>query len=99
MERPGMRALKEAIVAGRIKVLVSYKLERMLRSTDEWPSFRRFLKEYECQMVSVSEGVAEETASGRLKTNMLVSVAAYETPVVMFAVCAPPGSNDASLPF
>ena len=78
MDRPGMRAMKEAIAAGRIKVVVSYKLERMLRSTDEWPSFRRFLKEHGCQMVSVSEGVAEETASGRLKTNVLVSVAAYE---------------------
>jgi len=51
-----MRALKEAIVAGRIKVLVSYKLERMLRSTDEWPSFRPISQEYECQMVSVRKG-------------------------------------------
>lgn len=78
MERPGMQALQEAIIAGRIKVVVSYKLERMLRSTDEWPAFRRLLGEHGCQLVSVSEGVAEDTASGRLKTNMLVSVAAYE---------------------
>lgn len=78
MERPRMRALKEAIVAGRIKVVVIYKLERVLRSTDEWSSFRAFLKLHNCRLESVSEGEAEDTAAGRLKSNIIVSVAEYE---------------------
>jgi DNA invertase Pin-like site-specific DNA recombinase len=78
MDRPGMRALKEAIAAGRIKVVVIFKLERVLRSTDEWSSFRSFLKKHNCRLESVSEGEAADTAAGRLKSNIIISVAEYE---------------------
>jgi len=78
MIRPGMQALREAVAAGEIKVVVSYKIERLLRSADDWPEFREFLRKHDCALVSVSEGEAENTAAGRFRTNMLVSVAAYE---------------------
>lgn len=78
LERPGMRAMKEAIAAGRIKMVVAYKIERLLRTTDEWPEFRRFLKQHNCQFATVSEGFAEDTAAGRFRTNMMVAQSAYE---------------------
>jgi hypothetical protein len=36
MNRPGVRALMRQIEAGEIKIVLIFKLERVLRSTDEW---------------------------------------------------------------
>ncbi len=78
MKRPGMEALKRAVAAGEIKVVVIFKLERVLRSTDEWAPFRAFLAQHRCELVSALEDISEKTALGRLKNNLLVSVSEYD---------------------
>lgn len=78
MKRPGMDALKRAVAAGEIKVVVIFKLERVLRSTDEWAPFRTFLHKNNCELVSAMEDISEKTALGRLKNNLLVSVSEYD---------------------
>lgn len=78
MKRPGMDALKRAVAAGEIKVVVIFKLERVLRSTDEWAPFRTFLHQNNCELVSAMEDISEKTALGRLKNNLLVSVSEYD---------------------
>jgi DNA invertase Pin-like site-specific DNA recombinase len=78
MKRPGMDALKRAVAAGEIKVVVIFKLERVLRSTDEWAPFRTFLHQNDCELVSAMEDISEKTALGRLKNNLLVSVSEYD---------------------
>ncbi|EIP98777.1 site-specific recombinase, DNA invertase Pin [Opitutaceae bacterium TAV1] len=78
MNRPGIRALMRGIEAGEIRIVLIFKLERLLRSTDEWGPFRSFLQKHDCQLVSATEDLSEETPSGRLKNNLLVSVGEYE---------------------
>ncbi len=78
MDRPGINRLKQQIAAGEVKVVLIFKLERMLRSTDEWAPFRSFLQQHGCKLVSTSEDLTEDTPSGRLKNNIMVSVAEYE---------------------
>jgi DNA invertase Pin-like site-specific DNA recombinase len=78
MNRPGMQTLMRQIEAGAIKVVLIFKLERVLRSTNEWAPFRAFLKRYGCRLVSATEELSEETPSGRLKTNIVMSVNEYE---------------------
>jgi DNA invertase Pin-like site-specific DNA recombinase len=78
MNRPGIHALKRRIEAGDVKVVLIFKLERVLRSTDEWSPFRTFLLQHSCRLVSTTEDLSDETPSGRLKNNLLVSVAEYE---------------------
>ncbi len=78
LDRPGIRALMRQIEAGEIKVVVIFKLERVLRSTSEWAPFRAFLKAHDCQLVSVTEDISEATPSGRLKNNIVMSVNEYE---------------------
>ncbi|MEI7553505.1 MAG: recombinase family protein [Verrucomicrobiota bacterium] len=78
MNRPGIRALMRQIEAGEIKVVLIFKLERVLRSTDEWGPFRSFLQQHGCRLVSPTEDLSDETPSGRLKNNLLMSVAEYE---------------------
>lgn len=78
MNRPGIQALKRLIEAGEVKVVVIFKLERVLRSTDEWGPFRMFLHQHGCRLVSPTEDLSDESPSGRLKNNLLMSVAEYE---------------------
>ncbi|MDI1334569.1 MAG: recombinase family protein [Lacunisphaera sp.] len=78
MNRPGIQGLKRRIEAGDVKVALIFKLERVLRSTDEWSPFRSFLQKHNCRLVSTTEDLNDETPSGRLKNNLLVSVAEYE---------------------
>ena len=78
MKRPGMDALKAAVAAGQIRVVVIFKLERVLRSTDEWAPFRAFLSQHNCELASAMEDISEKTALGRLKNNLLVSVSEYD---------------------
>jgi DNA invertase Pin-like site-specific DNA recombinase len=78
LERPGIRALMAEINAGAIKIVLIYKLERLLRSTFEWSRLSRFLEERGCRLISPNEDHTDVSASGRLKTNILVSFAEYE---------------------
>jgi DNA invertase Pin-like site-specific DNA recombinase len=78
LNRPGIQALMRRIGLGEIKVVLIFKLERLLRSTDEWVPLRSFLERHNCQLVSATEDLSEETPSGRLKNNLLVSVGEYE---------------------
>lgn len=78
MERPGIQELKRLIAAGRVKVVLIYKLERVLRNTAEWGPFRAFLRQHDCQLESATEELSEGTPSGRFKNNILISAAEYE---------------------
>lgn len=78
LNRPGIQALKRQIEAGTVKVVLIFKLERVLRSTDEWVPFRGFLQKHGCRLESATEDLSESTPSGRLKNNLLMSVAEYE---------------------
>ena len=74
MNRPGIQALKRLIETGEVKVVLIFKLERVLRSTDEWGPFRAFLQKHGCKLVSPTEDLSEETPSGRLKNNLMMCV-------------------------
>jgi DNA invertase Pin-like site-specific DNA recombinase len=78
MNRPGIRALMRQIEAGEITIGLIFKLERVLRSTDEWGPFRSFLQKHGCRLMSPTEGLSEETPSGRLKNSLMMSVAEHE---------------------
>ncbi|AHF92524.1 recombinase [Opitutaceae bacterium TAV5] len=78
LNRPGIQALKRQIEAGSVKVVLIFKLERVLRSTDEWGPFRTFLQKHDCKLVSPTEDLSDDTPSGRLKNNLMMSVAEYE---------------------
>lgn len=78
MNRPGIQTLKHFIEAGEIKVVVVFMLERMSPNIDEWGPFRAFLDRHGCRLVSATEDISEEEPEGRLKNNIILSVADSE---------------------
>lgn len=78
MDRPGIQALMAQIAAGRIKIVLIYKLERMLRSTYEWAKFSKFLEDHGCRLLTPYDDHSDDSAAGRFKTNMLVTMSEYE---------------------
>jgi len=66
------------IAAGRIKIVLIYKLERILRSTYEWAKFSKFLQEHGCRLLTPYDDHSDDSAAGRFKTNMLVTMSEYE---------------------
>lgn len=78
MDRPGLKALRRQIEAGEVKVVVIFKLERMSRNMDEWGPFRAFLQKHGCRLVSATEEISEAEPEGRLKNNIMMSVAEFE---------------------
>ncbi len=77
MKRPGMEALKRQIAAGQVKIVVLFMLERVLRDTDEWSAFRKFLQTHGCTLESPTGDISEAEPEGRLKNNIVMSVAEY----------------------
>lgn len=68
MKRPGMQALMRHIEAGRAEVVLIYKFEHMRRSTDEWASFRAFLKRHNCRLESPVEDLSEKATMGHRRS-------------------------------
>lgn len=78
MKRPGMEALMRHIEQGGVRIVVIFKLERVLRSTAEWAPFRAFLKKHRCLLQSPMENLTEATAMDRFHNNLRVNLAEFE---------------------
>lgn len=78
LKRPGMEALMRHIAAGGIKIVLIFKFERVLRSTDEWAPFRAFLKKHGCRLESPMENLSEDTAMDRFNNNLRANLAEFD---------------------
>ncbi|MSU52485.1 MAG: recombinase family protein [Opitutaceae bacterium] len=78
MKRPGMEALMRHIAAGGIKIVLIFKFERVLRSTDEWGPFRAFLKKHGCRLESPMENLSDDTPMERFNNNQRANLAEFE---------------------
>ena len=81
MERPGLKKLLADIAAGRIDVVVVYKVDRLTRSLGD---FARIVEQFDAagvSFVSVTQAFNTTTSMGRLTLNVLLSFAQFEREV------------------
>ncbi|MDB5260433.1 MAG: hypothetical protein JWN37_664 [Candidatus Nomurabacteria bacterium] len=64
----------------RISAVISYKIDRLSRNTDDYSQLRILLKRYGVEIRSVSEAF-ENNPSGRFMENMLANVAQFDNEV------------------
>lgn len=78
MERPALRRLLADVAAGKIDIVLTYKVDRLSRSLAD---FTRLIDTFESRkvaFVSVTQRFDTSQAMGRLTLNMLLSFAQFE---------------------
>ncbi|MDU8912244.1 recombinase family protein [Aestuariicoccus sp. MJ-SS9] len=81
LERPGLQHLLADIDAGRIDMVVVYKIDRLTRSLADFAKLVERLEKAECSFVSVTQAFNTSSSMGRLTLNVLLSFAQFEREV------------------
>jgi len=81
MERPALQRLLDDIEAGRIDVVVVYKVDRLTRSLADFARIVAIFDAAEVSFVSVTQAFNTTTSMGRLTLNVLLSFAQFEREV------------------
>lgn len=81
MERPALKRLLGEIAAGRIDVVVVYKVDRLTRALTDFGKIVDVLDKAGASFVSVTQAFNTTTSMGRLTLNVLLSFAQFEREV------------------
>lgn len=81
MERPALQRLLAEVAAGRINVIVVYKVDRLTRSLADFARIVETLDHQGASFVSITQQFNTTTSMGRLTLNVLLSFAQFEREV------------------
>lgn len=81
LERPALQRLMADIDAGRVDMVVVYKIDRLTRSLSDFSRLVDRLEKSDCSFVSVTQAFNTSTSMGRLTLNVLLSFAQFEREV------------------
>jgi DNA invertase Pin-like site-specific DNA recombinase len=80
-DRPALQQLLEDIRAGRLDVIVVYKVDRLTRSLADFAKLVELFDKHNVSFVSVTQQFNTTTSMGRLTLNVLLSFAQFEREV------------------
>jgi len=78
LERPALKRLIGDIEAGRIDMVIVYKIDRLSRSLSDFVRLIDTLSKYETSFVSVTQTFDTSDSMGRLVLNILLTFAQFE---------------------
>jgi DNA invertase Pin-like site-specific DNA recombinase len=78
MERPALQRLLSDIKAGKVQIIVVYKVDRLTRSLADFAKIVDVLDAHNASFVSVTQQFNTTTSTGRLTLNMLLSFAQFK---------------------
>ena len=81
MARPALQRLLAEVEAGRIQIIVVYKVDRLTRSLADFAKIVEVLDRSKASFVSVTQAFNTTTSMGRLTLNVLLSFAQFEREV------------------
>lgn len=81
MERPSLKRLLDDIKAGKIHIVVVYKIDRLTRSLMDFAKLVEVFDQHGVTFVSVTQSFSTVTSMGRLTLNVLLSFAQFEREV------------------
>ncbi len=82
MERPALQRLLADIEAGKIDVVVCYKIDRLSRSLLDFAKMMETFEQRGVAFVSITQQFNSATSMGRLVLNMLLSFAQFEREII-----------------
>ncbi len=81
MDRPALRQLLADITAGKVDIVVVYKVDRLTRSLMDFAKIVEIFDRQNVSFVSVTQQFNTTTSMGRLTLNVLLSFAQFEREV------------------
>lgn len=82
LERPALKRLMEDIKAGKINIIVVYKIDRLTRALMDFSKLVEVFDKYGVTFVSITQSFNTTTSMGRLTLNVLLSFAQFEREVI-----------------
>jgi site-specific DNA recombinase len=82
MERPALQRLLTDIAAGRIDLVVCYKVDRLSRSLLDFAKMMETFERNGVSFVSITQQFNSATSMGRLVLNVLLSFAQFEREII-----------------
>src|SRR5713101_5495582 len=82
LDRPALKRLVADVEAGRIDIVVVYKIDRLSRSMLDFLKLVESFEHHGVTFVSVTQSFNTQSAMGRLTLNMLLSFAQFEREVI-----------------
>jgi site-specific DNA recombinase len=78
LDRPALKRLLADVEAGRIDIVVVYKVDRLSRSIVDFHKLIEVFELHQATFVSVTESFNTTDAMGRMHLNIMLSFAQYE---------------------
>ena len=82
MERPALKRLLADVEAGRVDVIVVYKIDRLSRSMLDFLNLVELFERHGVTFVSVTQSFNTKDAMGRMALNILVTFAQFERELI-----------------
>ncbi len=82
LERPAVKQLLEDIEAGKVDIVVVYKVDRLTRSLADFAKLVELFDAHEVSFVSITQSFNTTSSMGRLTLNVLLSFAQFEREVI-----------------
>src|SRR3954469_24869254 len=80
-DRPALQRLLDDVRAGKVDIIVVYKVDRLTRSLADFAKLVELFDKHEVSFVSVTQQFNTTTSMGRLTLNVLLSFAQFEREV------------------
>jgi len=81
-DRPALKRLLADVEAGRIDIIVIYKLDRLSRSLLDFMKLVEFFESHNTSIVSITQQINTSTSAGRMMINILMTFAQYEREII-----------------
>src|ERR671912_2289966 len=81
-DRPALQRLLDDVRAGKIDIIVVYKVDRLTRSLADFAKLVELFDQHGVSFVSVTQQFNTTTSMGRLTLNVLLSFAQFEREVI-----------------
>src|SRR3982074_877113 len=82
LDRPALQQLLADVRAGKITIVVVYKVDRLTRSLADFAKLVELFDEFRVSFVSITQSFNTTSSMGRLTLNMLLSFAQFEREVI-----------------
>ena len=82
LNRPDLQRLLSDIQAGKVDIVVVYKVDRLTRSLTDFAKLVELFDAHQASFVSITQAFNTTTSMGRLTLNILLSFAQFEREVI-----------------